>query len=46
VHNLDDTAALTYNFVDEANLDCHLDLVRPAAGQRLRRLFYDHQALT
>ena len=93
VHNLDDTAALTLNFVDEArlrchrtrtrtltpiltltltltltptppsppsspspshspsrapspqaNLRCHLDLLRLAAGQKLRRLFYTHQA--
>ena len=37
-------AALTLNFVDEANLRCHLGLLRPAAGQKLRRLFYNHQA--
>lgn len=45
----DDPAHLTsltirYNFVDEANLRCHLALLRPAAGQKLRRLFHTHQA--
>ena len=36
--------ARRYNFVDEANLRCHLALLRPAAGQKLRRLFHTHQA--
>jgi len=39
VHNLDDTVAMTYNFVDEANLDCYRQSLRDKAGQLLRKLF-------
>ena len=35
VYNLDDTSALTLNFVDDANLACYLDSVAPAAARRL-----------
>ncbi|KAL1512123.1 hypothetical protein AB1Y20_005392 [Prymnesium parvum] len=39
VHNLDDTAAMTYNFVDQANLPCYLASLRPHAGRLLRKFF-------
>ena len=40
VHNLDDTIAMTYNFVDEANLGCYVrEGLRPKAGKLLKKLF-------
>ena len=38
VHNIDDTLALTYNFVDEANLRCYLDSMRSKVGGLLVKL--------
>ena len=38
VHNLDDTIAMTYNFVDEANLPCYLESLWPHTTRLLRKL--------
>jgi len=38
VHNLDDTVALTYNFVDEANLECYVRSLRAHVGKLLVKL--------
>ena len=39
VHNLDDTVAMTYNFVDESNLGCYLESMRSKVGALLLKLF-------
>jgi len=39
VFNLDDTIAITYNYVDEANLPCYLASLRAHAGRLLVKFF-------